>query len=171
MATRAFVFICPSILREMSALPANLEATLEPLWRDLPLESAMPHLLPKRPHPVSGTAAFQQMLHEISHPGLLAGLWLFVDDLDASHRISQTQDDATGCFWHAIMHRREGDFSNSKYWFRRAELHPAMERVEGYDPYRFVDDVAAASGDPAHLVDLQRREWMALFTWCANEAS
>src|SRR4051812_40242009 len=49
--------------------------------------------------------------------GLLAGLWLYFDWLDESHRVSQSIDTPTGSFWHAIMHRREGDFSNSKYWY------------------------------------------------------
>ena len=28
--------------------------------------------------------------------------------------------------WHAIMHRREGDFSNSKYWYAKCENHPIL---------------------------------------------
>src|SRR4051794_32254466 len=46
---------------------------------------------------------------------LVAGLWLWHDWLDESHRISQRVETADGSYWHAIMHRREGDFSNSKY--------------------------------------------------------
>src|SRR5688572_27783268 len=43
---------------------------------------------------------------------LLAGLWLWHDYLIESHHISQNLSTPTGSFWHAIMHRREGDFSN-----------------------------------------------------------
>src|SRR4051794_12932746 len=39
---------------------------------------------------------------------MLAGLWLYHDWLDSSHTISQALPSATGSFWHAIMHRREG---------------------------------------------------------------
>src|SRR5689334_18276195 len=46
--------------------------------------------------------------------GMLAGLWLWHDYLDESHRICQALETETGALWHAIMHRREGDFSNSK---------------------------------------------------------
>src|SRR5687768_10504407 len=49
----------------------------------------------------------------------LAGLWLYHDFLDESHTLSQCIDTPSGSYWHAIMHRREGDFANSKYWFRR----------------------------------------------------
>src|SRR5256885_1727176 len=35
---------------------------------------------------------------------LLSGLWLWHDWLDSSHTISQSINNATGSFWHAIMH-------------------------------------------------------------------
>ena len=46
-----------------------------------------------------------------------SGLWLLHNYLDESHQISQEISSATGSFWHGIMHRREADFSNAKYWF------------------------------------------------------
>src|SRR4051812_18805083 len=54
----------------------------------------------------------------------LAALHLWFDDLDGSHRISQDLPTPEGSAWHGIMHRREGDFWNSKYWFRRVGSHP-----------------------------------------------
>lgn len=53
-----------------------------------------------------------------------SGLWLLIGELDRSHKISQQFESADGSFWHAIMHRREGDYWNSKYWFRRVGDHP-----------------------------------------------
>src|SRR5688572_32618825 len=61
----------------------------------------------------------------------LAGLWLAFDFLDESHRISQDIETPSGSYWHGIIHRREPDYANSKYWFRRAGRHaifPAMRR-------------------------------------------
>jgi hypothetical protein len=58
-----------------------------------------------------------------------AGLLLWNDDLDASHSIAQDIEDATGSYWHAIMHRREGDYSNANYWWRRTGEHPAFGKV------------------------------------------
>src|SRR4029079_11488334 len=55
-----------------------------------------------------------------------AGLWLAFDFLDESHAISQDLETAGGSFWHAIMHRREPDASNSKYWWRRVGEHPVF---------------------------------------------
>src|SRR5262245_45894685 len=54
----------------------------------------------------------------------LAGIWLHHDFLDESHAISQEIRTATGSYWHAIMHRREPDAENSKYWWRRVGDHP-----------------------------------------------
>ena len=111
-----------------------------------------------------------------------SGLWLWHDFLDESHTISQGIETPDGSFWHGIMHRREGDFSNSKYWYRRVGQHPAyatlaaevreLTRDEpadkrvvalthdggggGWDPYAFVDlcEAAHAAGpnDPLHAV-------------------
>ena len=60
-----------------------------------------------------------------------AALWLRANDLDGSHRISQGIASAEGSYWHAIMHRREPDYSNSLYWFRRVGRHPVLEGLAG----------------------------------------
>ncbi len=100
----------------------------------------------------------------------LAGLWLRFDFLDESHKISQGIETPTGSFWHAIMHRREGDFANSKYWWRRVGKHPALIG----DPFAFVDAVEACvirgQGDAATLEVLQEREWRSLFDFCFRNA-
>src|SRR5690606_9031346 len=57
----------------------------------------------------------------------VAGILLLSDQLDASHTWSQQVETPDGSFWHGIMHRREGDYSNAKYWFRRVGRHPVYE--------------------------------------------
>src|SRR5687767_14149334 len=42
----------------------------------------------------------------------LSAVWLLYDSLDDSHTISEGIDTPSGSFWHGIMHRREGDYSN-----------------------------------------------------------
>ena len=126
----------------------------------------------------------------------LAGLWLYHGFLDESHRISQSLHGREGSYWHGIMHRREGDFANAKYWFRRTGPHPihealnagarALARDTGADPafYR-----SSSSWDPAAFVDLcaaacagqngaaelcrkvQNREWQLLFDYCYRRAT
>jgi len=58
-----------------------------------------------------------------------AGLLLWNDDLENAHPIVQAPETPINNFWHAILHRREGDFSNSHYWFRRVGTHPAFADI------------------------------------------
>jgi hypothetical protein len=59
----------------------------------------------------------------------ISAVWLLHDFLDESHTISQGIDTASGSFWHGILHRREGDFSNAKYWFRRVGRHDVFDAL------------------------------------------
>ena len=138
------------------------------LFVELPPSSAMPELLPRSRR--SDSTVVAASIKELSKfPELVTGLWLYVDDLPNSHEISQSMTGPIGAYWHGIMHRREGDFSNSKYWLRQAgeiEL-PISE----YEPCRFVDQVQRASGlNPPELVRMQRDEWLGLFSYCASRA-
>ena len=107
-----------------------------------------------------------------------SGLYLYFSALDESHRISQGIPSASGSYWHGIMHRQEGDWSNAKYWFRRVGTHPVFGQLEAqagspWDPYAFVDRCSAASArnsDAADLIDLQMQEWRLLMRYCYRNA-
>jgi hypothetical protein len=81
---------------------------------------------------------------------LIRGAILYaLDELDTAHQIFQDDPSELGSYWHGMMHRREGDFDNARYWFRRAgrltlfpTMHaassgasPTMARQETWDPY------------------------------------
>ena len=79
-------------------------------------------------------ASLDQALREIKLPPVNQQLirslvLLWHDHLDASHTISQGIENPDGSLVHAIMHRREPDYSNSKYWWRRVGEHPCFTEL------------------------------------------
>lgn len=156
----------------MTIISDPVRSACDPLFQVLPIERAMPKLLVTEP---AGTEALEAAATVVSNPeiagrpSLVAGIWLYVDDLDRSHRSSQTDDSPEGAMWHSIMHRREGDFGNSRYWLRRAAGLTVFAGLDEYDLSQMILDVERAGGaDPARLVELQRLEWLALFGWCSR---
>lgn len=57
----------------------------------------------------------------------LALLWH--DHLEASHHVSQSIAGADGSFVHGMMHRREPDFGNAAYWYRKVGDHPMFPEL------------------------------------------
>jgi hypothetical protein len=110
----------------------------------------------------------------------ISGLWLLHDFLDESHRISQELQTPTGSYWHGIMHRREPDPDNAKYWFRHVGQHPVFDLLteamgERWDPCGFIDRCEACRGTgsqaEADCRRIQLREWQVLFDWCFRRAA
>ena len=115
---------------------------------------------------------------------LRAGLLLLNNFFDESHSCSQSMEGQQNAdCWHAILHRREPDYGNAKYWFRHVGRHPIfgelapsvsmmfsrvtgalagkLERwqsrlitANGWEPFAFVDLCEAAETDAE------------LRTWC-----
>jgi hypothetical protein len=131
--------------------PDGRAGTLTTAQIDAALNSALRDVRP--------TQALRDLLRSL--------VYLWHDRLDESHRIAQEIETADGSLVHAIMHRREPDYGNSKYWFRRVGSHPAfltlavraselLERAEEsdlqsrlvpnktWDPFAFVDAVEEA---------------------------
>jgi hypothetical protein len=153
----------------------SVRSKLEQLVTDFPLADLGPG---RRVGALSERELRQRLAPLLPHPDLggrrreliRALLLLWHDHLEAAHEIVQGIPTPEGSCVHAIMHRREPDYANSKYWWRKTGPHPALpelaRRVEtflraagaeqlagrlmpagGWDAIAFVDCVAAAGGD------------------------
>jgi hypothetical protein len=70
-------------------------------------------------------AEFKESLtNDTPPPGLalaLQAMWYEArGEWDQAHRLAQQQNDRTGAWVHAYLHRQEGDIGNANYWYRRA---------------------------------------------------
>ncbi|MDA7541464.1 hypothetical protein N8639_01350 [bacterium] len=128
----------------------------------------------------------------------VSALWLFNNYLDESHTISQSIHEPIGSYLHGIMHRREGDFSNAKYWFNRAGdidavalmtdlmwteigLSDVFSDEKRFSPVKFVDVVKAqtlnsstSSNNGLSELKLEKiafLELLSVFDWCFVTAS
>jgi hypothetical protein len=167
------------------------------------LRSAGPAPLgPERRANTLGTDALEQKLAPLlkgfagEDAALIRSLLLlWHDHLDASHEISQGISGPDGSFVHGIMHRREPDYWNSKYWFRRVGNHAAFPEIAKrasqlptsvppvpfvlfppWDPFAFVDAVESASSrsgteaQRAFLREVQQIEFEVLLAHFAARA-
>lgn len=56
-----------------------------------------------------------------SYPLALQALWYdYQNDWHKSHKLIDTSSDRDCAWVHAYLHRKEGDLSNARYWYRRS---------------------------------------------------
>lgn len=61
----------------------------------------------------------------------LAGLWWDAKgDWTKAHESAQQDEGPAGAWVHAYLHRKEGDASNSAYWYGRAKTPPSRASFE-----------------------------------------
>jgi len=116
-------------------------------------------------------------------------LFYAADAIHDAHKIFQDAPGDLGSYWHGMMHRREGDFDNARYWFRRAGVLPffgtlhraasehssVMARQLNWDPYLFTGECEQARfGETENLKSLsalQRAEFEVLFDYCWRQSA
>lgn len=156
----------------------------------LPRLRSLTAISPLVPKKVLDAALTPEIEALTAAPALKAALHLWNDDLDRCHTIAQDLPSADGSYLHGVMHRREPDYGNSKYWFHRVGVHAAfpdvrkaalevlsgdlrkaVEKDPAWDPFRMVDWCERAARDPeleAVLRVLQRREIEILAAWLSK---
>ena len=84
-----------------------------------------------------------QVCSRVEETGLRAGIFQWHDFLNESHTLAQSLEGQgehqLGDYWHAIMHRREPDYSNAKYWFRQIGDQPIFRQLMQYADAIFTD--------------------------------
>ncbi|MDT7043531.1 hypothetical protein [Candidatus Nitronereus thalassa] len=139
-----------------------------------------------------GSAVQNQSMAEAVKAGLCVGL----DAWEEAHAIAQDLDTVEGSYWHGIVHRREPDPGNAKYWFRRVGLHPVLKQLGSQETLEelaslTVFDIIVQSGSwvPGRFIDLcmecergetpeikpelqalQKKEIELLLTYCIQNA-
>jgi hypothetical protein len=115
------------------------------------------------------------------------GLLYALDAIHEAHVFFQDNTGDLAAYWHGMMHRREGDFDNARYWFRRAGTQPFfatahsaaaahsadMARQSNWDPYLFTGECEQAkfgAENVAELLALQRVEFDAVFDYTWRQA-
>jgi hypothetical protein len=169
-------------MRGYSPLAEELLAEEDLLLRLRPTEPGSPDALRRIRNAEEKDLTGGAVLADVTYPQLIrAGLLYAYDAIDESHRIVQEIRTDNASYWHGMLHRREGDFENARYWFRRtgklgvfAEMHaqasevsPLMGRQENWDPYVLVGlcEQARFGGDvnQKEVVALQRIEFDVMF--------
>jgi hypothetical protein len=149
-----------------------------------------PGVSPERELNESLAKAFKETRHPEQERQLVRALvLLWHDHLDAAHTLAQNIENPDGSYVHAIMHRREPDYGNAAYWFRRVGQHSALPELARrvaklgssdkslqkrflsngrWDPFAFVDaceqaaNGALSKDEEQHLRAIQRAEFEVL---------
>lgn len=143
-------------------------ATLEQLIPLLVTRKPLPPLFPKSLWKVE----LRKAIDDLQAPDLVkAGMHCWNDDIALCHELAQAHETPDGNYWHAILHRREGDLGNSLYWYRRIPQHPVVAQMEkqfpGWSPKKFIDDIEAAGDSPTSpFEEMQAAEMKLLLEHC-----
>jgi hypothetical protein len=172
--------------------PTRYSASFARLWAI----DRLPELGPGKPNaaareilgPLMFESAFPVLRDRSAAKACLCGIWLYHDCLDESHTIGQDLPEWFGAYWHGIMHRREPDPGNAKYWFRRVTPNPVYDSLasdsaelglaaqgNSWVPFDFVDRCEKERGTGSAMETVcrrvQLREMQLLFDWCYRRAT
>ena len=152
----------------MSVLYTSARDYLDPLTNTLPVDQAMRELLPKS---AGGAGFYREALDRVidltaDQPLLRAAAHIYCDDLAGAHEIVQDMEGMEAAYIHGIIHRREGDFWNANYWFRRADFLPQVLLTNPVALTADYEDRGALN--PDDLIKRTQDEWVSLVNYLAD---
>jgi len=128
--------------------------------------------------PPAGAQSVREIEADLDAEGLqrvaLGCILLRHGHLEPAHDHAQAISGPYGDWLHAIMHRMEGDYGNSRYWCGRAGGEELYDRVaEGFTPKALTDRVEALAGDftgdvAGPVRERHNRELAVLFEHCVQ---
>ncbi len=108
---------------------AATEPPLKRLTRGAPVGQGLQALKALTPASLLDTT----IINEEAGRAVLCGLYVACDGFEEAHELAQGIPSYLGSWWHAMLHRREPDASNSAYWYRRvkapAQVYEALGRA------------------------------------------
>lgn len=132
-------------------VPAHYFAVVETALESTSEDPRLPTLVAdSQPLSTSERSLIEAFGDTVSGQALSAGLCQMLGDQDRCHHLAQGIEGQgrprNGDYWHAILHRREPDYSNAKYWFRNVGTHLIHHRLAEFaaNTFRQCDDPAAA---------------------------
>ena len=138
---------------------------LDNLLATLTQRDPFPPLVPEKVWDKSLIAKIDKLT---AAPLAKAGLHLLNDDIHNCHIIAQEHENPDGNYWHAILHRREPDYWNSKYWYKRVNDHPVIQEMQkeepGWNPFNFVDQCEKLNTTQVRLIQLQEMTLLLNYT-------
>lgn len=145
---------------------------LVPVW---PLEAGVSLPMPPNLEPAMTERLFGGALiaNRTAAQCCRAGLLLLCGHDDVCHEIVQPIGTSDAAFWHAMVHRRDGDHGNALYWYRRAGEHPVFAALAAratsasLDPEAYLR-LCRSGGEEARA--LAQAEWEELFRHCYRKA-
>ncbi len=129
---------------------------LEACWQGSDLPSAFESVRPEAWSTSEVSVAVEALFKDLRSSGKQkqlteAALLIWHDRLDDAHVIAQDLNDKTGAYLHSIIHRREPDFSNARYWLHRIGAHPSWARFRAS-----LKSLGGAAPDETILLTIER---------------
>jgi len=102
---------------------SRIEIWLSSITSDWPIAAAA-----HSPFEISLRDLFKQS-PDLTGTEVEAALWLRLGLIDRAHEIVQDGKRGTAAYLHGVVHRLEGDYWNSKYWFRQVRDESLLKTI------------------------------------------